>query len=90
MKIFAFFVLAGISCIVAAEEQAAVADKQESLPVEDYKYGDHLDVKKVIEIEEPPADCKAELEKMVYEDSNGKRHVEEFPVMAKCPGISGN
>jgi len=89
MKKLTFLIFAGV-CVLAAEGKAVAAGKQESLPVEDYKYGDHLDIKKVINIQEPPADCKAELEKMTYEDSNGKRHIAEFPVMAKCPGISGS
>ncbi|WP_396335856.1 DUF2790 domain-containing protein [Azotobacter beijerinckii] len=88
MRILACLSLAGISCVVASGEQSVDTDERESLPIEDYRYGDHLDINKVIEISEPPEDCKPELERMTYEDSNGKRHVVEFPVMAKCPGIS--
>lgn len=89
MRILAFLGLANTSCVVATGEQSVGINEKESLPVENYKYRGHLDINKVIEISEPPEDCRPELEGMTYEDSNGERHVVALPYhMAKCPGIS--
>ncbi|WP_170849421.1 DUF2790 domain-containing protein [Azotobacter beijerinckii] len=79
---------AGARLLLCGRIYVLVLNEKESLPIENYKYRDHLGINKVIEISEPPEDRRPELERMTYEDSNGERHVVEFSIMAKCPGIS--
>ncbi|MCI3944664.1 topoisomerase II [Pseudomonas syringae] len=72
--------LCGISSIAVAEEsQTKVAAQQAR--VEQYTYGTHLDIAKVISISQIPNVCEVVPARMVYEDSEGARHVMSYQVM---------
>jgi hypothetical protein len=49
--------------------------------VEQYTYSTHLDIAKVISIDELPNVCRVVPQHMTYEDSQGKRHVLEYQAM---------
>jgi hypothetical protein len=44
-------------------------------------YSTHLDIAKVISVDEVPNVCSVVPQHMTYEDSQGKRHVLEYQVM---------
>ncbi|KGS14026.1 MULTISPECIES: DUF2790 domain-containing protein [Pseudomonas syringae group] len=72
--------LCSISSLAMAEEsQAKVAAQQAR--VEQYTYGTHLDIAKVISISQTPNVCEVVPARMVYEDSQGTRHVMGYQVM---------
>ncbi|MEE4461482.1 DUF2790 domain-containing protein [Azotobacter chroococcum] len=83
MKALALLALAGVSCMVVAEEQSTPAHTQESLEVERYEYAMDLDIARVIESPEIPDVCQVVPVQMTYEDHQGKRHVLEYLVMGK-------
>ncbi|HEY0287858.1 MAG TPA: DUF2790 domain-containing protein [Pseudomonas sp.] len=72
--------LCGFSAVAMAEEAPNDVASQ-ALPVEQYTYSTHLDIAKVISIDEIPNVCAVVPEHMTYEDSQGKRHVLEYQVM---------
>jgi hypothetical protein len=72
--------LCGLSTMAMAEESnAKVAVQQQR--VEQYTYSTHLDIAKVISVDEVPNVCSVVPQHMTYEDSQGKRHVLEYQVM---------
>ncbi|ELP98556.1 DUF2790 domain-containing protein [Pseudomonas syringae] len=72
--------LCGISSFAMAEEsQAKVAAQQAR--VEQYTYGTHLDIARVISISQIPNVCAVVPARMVYEDSQGARHTMGYQVM---------
>ncbi len=52
-----------------------------SIPVEHYKYGDTLDISKVIEMDTPPDTCAVVTTHMLYLDSKGVKHNLEYNIM---------
>lgn len=52
-----------------------------SIPVEHYKYGDTLDIAKVIEVETPDDVCSVVTTHMLYLDSKGVKHNLEYNIM---------
>lgn len=49
--------------------------------VEQYTYGTHLDIARVISISQIPSVCEVVPARMVYEDSQGARHTMSYQVM---------
>jgi hypothetical protein len=71
--------LLGFSSVVAAQDGPATTKQ-----VEQYCYGTHLDVAKVISEEPVPDVCAVVPTHMTYQDSQGKRHVLAYNVMGRC------
>lgn len=71
--------LLGFSSVVAAQDGTA-----NTQPVEQYGYGTHLDVAKVISEDPVPDVCAVVPTHMTYQDSQGKRHVLAYNVMGRC------
>ncbi|WP_249673857.1 DUF2790 domain-containing protein [Pseudomonas abieticivorans] len=57
---------------------AGVAEADGAAP---YKYGDKLDIAKVINLSDIPNVCKVVPAQMTYEDHQGQRHTVEYQVM---------
>ncbi len=96
MKRFAALVAVASGIIVIAmsnaeqEPDPLTADLQLVTPadknnnqVEDYKYGDKLDVKEVISVKSDPMACGITPEVMVYKDSHGTVHTVRYEVIGK-------
>ncbi|QXI27347.1 DUF2790 domain-containing protein [Pseudomonas vanderleydeniana] len=80
MKLFAALVLSSL-CATAMADEAATDVASQNLPVEEYTYSSHPDIHKVISMSEIPEVCEVVPARMVYEDSQGVRHVMEYRVM---------
>ncbi|MCT5527481.1 DUF2790 domain-containing protein [Pseudomonas aeruginosa] len=53
----------------------------------DYYYGKHLDIARVVSHSEIPSVCHAVPVEMTYEDSNGQQHTIRYRVMGNgCQG----
>jgi hypothetical protein len=72
--------LCGFSAMAMAEESNAKIAAQDPA-VEQYTYSTHLDIAKVISIDEVPNVCRVVPQHMTYEDSQGQRHIMEYQVM---------
>jgi hypothetical protein len=72
--------LCGFSAMAMAEESGAEVTVQQP-EVEHYSYSTHLDIAKVISVDEVPNVCRVVPQHMTYEDSKGQRHVMEYMVM---------
>jgi len=83
MKALALLALAGVSCMVVAEEKSIPANTQESLDVERYEYAMDLDIARIIKSPDIPEVCSVVPVQMTYEDHQGQRHVLEYLVMGK-------
>lgn len=70
----------GASAHALALESSTV-DNPEGTPVEDYTYGDHPDIAKVLSTSDVPNVCGPVLVEMAYEDSHGQRHIMRYQVM---------
>ena len=81
MKALALLALAGVSCMVAADELPTPADHPKSLEVEHYAYGMHPDIARVLTTSAVPNVCQSVPVQMTYEDHQGQRHVMEYLVM---------
>lgn len=82
MKAPATFILAlfGFSSLAMAEEGGAPTQSNH-IPVEQYSYGLHLDVAKVISQTEIANVCGVVPMRMTYDDSQGKRHILAYQVL---------
>jgi hypothetical protein len=78
MKPLMFTLLACASTFTVAAQMPATDD---NAVVEHYNYSMHLDIAKVVAIDPVPNVCEAVPVHMVYDDSQGKRHVLEYQVM---------
>lgn len=67
----AFSTVAGAANLPAAQNNS----------VQDYTYGTHLDIAKVISMTEIPDVCEVVPAKMTYQDHQGERHTIEYRVM---------
>jgi hypothetical protein len=56
-------------------------DNVVNVPIEHYKYGDSLDIEKVIEVGTPPEVCAVVTTHMIYLDSKGTKHDLEYNIM---------
>lgn len=74
-KILALLLLTSVCQITFAN------DTIKSIPVEHYKYGDTLDIAKVIEVETPDDVCSVVTTHMLYLDSKGVKHNLEYSIM---------
>ncbi|MGV6393799.1 DUF2790 domain-containing protein [Pseudomonas caspiana] len=72
--------LCGFSTLAMAEESGAKVAAQQAR-VEQYKYGSHPDIAKVISVTEIPNVCAVAPMRMTYEDHQGQRHVMGYQVM---------
>jgi hypothetical protein len=72
--------LCGFSTLALAEESAAKVAAQQAR-VEQYTYGSHLDIAKVISVSTIPNVCEVVPMRMTYEDSKGQQHVMGYKVM---------
>jgi hypothetical protein len=77
MALFSFSAAA-----MAEESEAKIAAQNQRQTVEQYTYSTHLDIARVISVEQVPNVCRVVPQHMIYEDSQGKRHVLEYQVMA--------
>ncbi|MBA1205032.1 DUF2790 domain-containing protein [Pseudomonas capeferrum] len=78
MKALLVLVLGGLCSSAMAAE---VAQDAEQIPVEQYSYSQHLDIARVISMEEVPDVCEVVPAHMTYEDSKGQKHTLEYRVM---------
>lgn len=72
--------LCGFSGLAMAEESGARVAQQQAR-VEQYTYGTHLDIAKVVSVSNIPNVCRVVPMRMTYEDSNGQQHVMAYQVM---------
>lgn len=72
--------LCGFSTFAMAEESGAKVAAQQAR-VEQYTYGSHPDIAKVISITAIPDVCKVVPMRITYEDSKGQQHVMGYQVM---------
>lgn len=75
--------LLGFSALVMAQNGAAKTEGQQG-QIEQYGYGAHLDVAKVISEDPVPDVCAVVPTHMTYQDSQGKQHVLAYNVMGRC------
>ncbi|WP_397451193.1 DUF2790 domain-containing protein [Pseudomonas sp. NA-150] len=55
--------------------------------VDNYKYGTHLDISKVLSVSTPANSCDVVPEKMIYLDSTGLKHELDYQVVGDgCNG----
>ncbi|MCD5992685.1 DUF2790 domain-containing protein [Pseudomonas sp. CDFA 602] len=81
MKVsIAVLALCGFSAFAMAEESQTKVAMQQAR-VEQYTYGTHLDIARVISISQIPDVCQVVPARMVYEDSQGKQHIMSYQVM---------
>ncbi|UZE27972.1 DUF2790 domain-containing protein [Pseudomonas asplenii] len=80
MKLFAALVLSSL-CATAMADEAATDVASQNLPVEEYTYSLHPDIQKVISISPTPEVCEVVPARIIYEDSQGHRHIMEYRVM---------
>lgn len=78
MKRSLFALTASACLLLVGGLQPVMADQPK---VEHYEYGAHLDIAKVISMESIPMVCKVVPLHMLYEDSQGQRHLLEYEVM---------
>ncbi|WP_426141509.1 DUF2790 domain-containing protein [Pseudomonas sp. DWP3-1-2] len=72
--------LCGFSAFAMAEESGAkVAEHQAR--AEQYTYGTHLDIAKVVSVSNVPNVCAVVPMRMTYLDSQGEQHVMAYQVM---------
>ncbi|KSF81279.1 DUF2790 domain-containing protein [Pseudomonas paraeruginosa] len=90
MKAFALIALIALfACsplVMAAGTQEQPASQQEGT-VEEYAYGMHLDVARVISSTDTSEACGIVPARMTYEDSKGRKHTVEYQVWGN--GCSG-
>lgn len=72
--------LCGFSTFAMAEESQAKVNAQQAR-VEQYTYGSHPDIARVISVSSVPNVCKVVPMRMTYEDSSGQQHVMGYEVM---------
>jgi hypothetical protein len=85
MKALLVCALVSFSAMTLADEAKPTAAQQ--IPVEQYSYGMHLDIAKVIASTSIPDACQVVPARLTYEDSNGQRHVLQYQVMGNgCTG----
>jgi hypothetical protein len=72
--------LCGFSAVAMAEESGTkvAADQARA---EQYTYGSHPDIAKVVSITPIPDVCKVVPMRMTYQDSQGNQHVMAYEVM---------
>ncbi|NBA98683.1 DUF2790 domain-containing protein [Pseudomonas sp. R5(2019)] len=79
MKALLVLALGSFCASAMADERVSV--NNQTVPVEQYSYSQHLDIAKVISMSEIPNVCEVVPARMTYEDSQGKTHVLEYRVM---------
>ena len=72
--------LCGFSTLAMAGESEAKVAAQHAR-IEQYRYGSHPDIAKVISVSNIPNVCEVVPMRMTYEDSKGQRHVMGYQVM---------
>lgn len=72
--------LCGFSSLAMAEESGAKVAAQQAR-VEQYTYGTHLDIAKVVSVSNIPDVCRIVPMRMTYEDSQGQQHIMAYQVM---------
>ncbi|HGM5580914.1 TPA: DUF2790 domain-containing protein [Pseudomonas putida] len=78
MKALLVLVLGSVCSAAMADD---VATNAEQIPVEQYRYSQHLDIAKVLSMSEVPNVCEVVPARMTYEDSKGQKHILEYRVM---------
>jgi len=81
MKALALLVISGLSGMVAAAELPAAAGSQGQPAVEQYNYSMHLDIARVVRLDEIPNVCGVVPVQMTYQDHQGELHTIEYSVM---------
>jgi len=85
MKALLVCALVSFSAMTLADE--AKPTSAEQIPVEQYRYGMHLDIAKVVSSTAIPDACNVVPARMTYEDSSGQRHILQYQVMGNgCNG----
>lgn len=72
--------LCGFSTLALAEESETKVAAQQAR-VEQYTYDAHPDIARVLSIDPIPNVCEVVPARMVYEDSQGQRHIMSYQVM---------
>ncbi|WKN19774.1 DUF2790 domain-containing protein [Azotobacter vinelandii] len=87
MAVVPFMAMSNIVDAAQKEPDPLAADLQLIAPykstddgriVDDYKYGDNLDIHKVISVESDSRACGLTPAIMTYEDSHGERHIVRY------------
>ncbi|QHF46497.1 hypothetical protein PspS35_22870 [Pseudomonas sp. S35] len=82
MKALVVMALSSLCATAALADEAPTELAGQNAPiVENYTYSTHLDVAKVLSMSEVPNVCEVVPAKMVYEDSQGQRHVLNYKIM---------
>ncbi|MPQ71697.1 MULTISPECIES: DUF2790 domain-containing protein [unclassified Pseudomonas] len=68
-------------CATAMADEIPTDVASHTVPVEEYTYSSHPDIQKVISMSEVPDVCEVVPARMIYEDSQGARHIMEYRVM---------
>ena len=77
MKTLIALLMASIATVALANETTTPSHSS----VEQYRYGESLDIAKVISLSTVPNVCEVVPQQMTYEDPQGHRHTLEFQVM---------
>ena len=78
-------VLAFLNTAMAAG--SGTASNSAATIVDNYKYGTHLDISKVLSVSAPAISCSVVPEQMIYLDSSGSKHELDYQVMGDgCTG----
>ncbi|MNU38680.1 hypothetical protein D3C71_273570 [compost metagenome] len=84
MKKALAFLMIAYSAFSHAKSDSETTDSvgvNNPIPEEDYKYSTHLDIAKVIHTDDVSQVCGIVPVKMLYEDSQGKKHLLRYSVM---------
>lgn len=78
----------GIASLFAALSLGAVAaNAQDSVPSRNYMYGDHLDIAKVVSVDQlSPSDCGVVIARLTYLDSAGKTQATNYRTIGQSCG----
>ncbi|MGE8063667.1 DUF2790 domain-containing protein [Pseudomonas sp. NPDC089569] len=83
MKISTIAIFLALGCIgtQALAEESHAKTQANKPPIETYRYGSELDIKKVISVTDVPPECGPVSAQMTYEDSQGQRHTLQYQVL---------
>ncbi|MFV3403079.1 MULTISPECIES: DUF2790 domain-containing protein [Pseudomonas] len=85
MKLLIVLFLGCLGCVAMAAEPVA---ETAQVTVEPYRYGQNLDIARVLAVSPVPTVCEVVPMQLTYEDSKGDRHIMEYRVIGN--GCSNN
>ncbi len=73
-----------IASLFAALSLGAVAANASEVDAQSYMYGDHLDIAKVLSVDEGSSTCGVVKARLTYLDSMGNKQAVDYKTIADC------